>query len=107
MSAVSRPKLEAMVAAELATPVDPAVAAVAEAARAAHGEAVCAVLFYGSCLRDGYHEGLMVDLYLLVDGYAAVHGPGLMRRLLVEAGSGQNTRWSACLSSSGWSARGT
>jgi hypothetical protein len=42
---------------------------------------VCAVLFYGSCLRDGYHEGLMVDLYLLVDGYAAVHGPGLMRWL--------------------------
>ena len=36
----------------------------------AHGAGVCAVLFYGSCLRDGYRDGLLVDLYLLVDDYA-------------------------------------
>ena len=40
----------------------------AEAARAAHGDGVVAVLFYGSCRRDGYREGLLVDLYLMVDG---------------------------------------
>ncbi len=41
----------------------------ADAARELHGESVCAVLFYGSCLRSGsVHEGL-ADLYLLVDDY--------------------------------------
>jgi hypothetical protein len=76
-----RPGQAAIVAAELASPVPPPVAAVAEAARAAHGPGVGAVLFYGSCLRDGYHDGLMVDLYLLADDYAAVHGGPLMRWL--------------------------
>ena len=39
----------------------------------AHGPGICAILFYGSCLRDGYRDGLMIDLYLLCDDYAAVH----------------------------------
>jgi hypothetical protein len=73
--------LAAIVAAELATPAPTAVAAIADAARERHGPGVCAVLFYGSCLRDGYHEGLLVDLYLLVDDYAAVHPSRLMRWL--------------------------
>ena len=68
-------------AGELAAPADPAVAAVADAARAAHGSGVCAVLFYGSCRRDGYREGLLVDLYLIVDDYASVHRSRLMRWL--------------------------
>ena len=72
--------LAALVGEELATPADPAVAAVAEAARARHG-GVCAVLFYGSCRRDGYREGLLVDLYLITDGYAATHRSWTMRLL--------------------------
>ncbi|HEX6010409.1 MAG TPA: hypothetical protein VFY87_01120 [Geminicoccaceae bacterium] len=81
MSGDGRPRLTAIVADELAAPVDPAVQAVAAAARAAHGDAVSAVLFYGSCRRDGYREGMLVDLYVLVDAYAAVHRSRLMRRL--------------------------
>ncbi|MFZ1430779.1 MAG: hypothetical protein WAS21_28930 [Geminicoccaceae bacterium] len=76
-----REALALLVAPELATPVADAVKAVSAAARATHGEAVCAVLFYGSCLRDGYRDGLMIDLYLLVDDYAAVHRSRLMRWL--------------------------
>lgn len=76
-----RPRLTALVAAELARPVAPAVAAVGEAARAAHARGALAVLFYGSCLRDGYREGALVDLYVLTDGYARVH-PGRLTRAL-------------------------
>lgn len=76
-----RPRLTALVAAELDRPVHPAVAAIAEAARAAQGTAVAAVLFYGSCLRDGYAEDMLVDLYVLVDDYRAVHRSWAMRWL--------------------------
>ena len=81
MSAPDRAALAAIVAPELATPVAAAVAAVAAAARAAHGPGICAILFYGSCLRDGYRDGLMIDLYLLCDDYAAVHRSRLMQWL--------------------------
>jgi hypothetical protein len=69
------------VARELATPIDPPVAAIAHAARERHGAAVLAVLFYGSCLRDGYRDGTLVDLYLLVDDYARAHRSWPMRHL--------------------------
>jgi len=81
VSGKSLSSLEAMVAAELAAPAAVPVTAIAEAARAAQGRAVCAVLFYGSCRRDGYGDGQLVDLYLLVDGYAAVHASVVMRWL--------------------------
>ncbi len=76
----ARTALAGLVAEELAAPADPAVTAVADAARAAHG-GVRAVLFYGSCRRDGYRDGLLVDLYLVTDDYAAVHRSRLMRWL--------------------------
>lgn len=79
MSGPDLAALRALVAGELAQPADPAVVAVADAARAAHGGGVCAVLFYGSCRRDGYRDGLLVDLYLLVDNYEAVHRSRAMR----------------------------
>ncbi len=66
------PAIGAIVDAELAAPVPAAVRAVADAARARHGAAVLAVLFYGSCYRAGCEEGL-VDLYLLVDRYRNAH----------------------------------
>ena len=73
MSDPVRAALRAIVAEELAAAAPDAVTAIGEAARARHGTPVNAVLFYGSCRRDGYHPGLLVDLYLLVDDYAAVH----------------------------------
>nr|WP_314442780.1 hypothetical protein [uncultured Sphingomonas sp.] len=62
-------ELRALVAEELGRPVDPRVAAMAEAIAAHHGEASRAVLFYGSCLRDVALEGAMLDFYLIVSDY--------------------------------------
>ncbi len=73
--------LEATIEAELGAPVPAPVRAAAEAARLRHGGGVCAVLFYGSCLREGCDEGRIVDLYLLADDYAAVHARPLQRWL--------------------------
>ncbi len=49
----------------------PGVVALADAARELHGDAVLAVLFYGSCLRTGNVQDGLADLYLLVDNYQA------------------------------------
>lgn len=65
--------LGALVAAELAVPVDPAVAAFAT-----HIATILpgtnAVLFYGSCLRERRLDGLMLDFYVIVDDYARAYG---------------------------------
>jgi hypothetical protein len=61
--------LRDLVAAELAEPVDPRVAAMAAAIAAEHGAASRAVLFYGSCLRESQLDGLMLDFYLIVRDY--------------------------------------
>lgn len=53
------------IAARLAAPVDPAVAAFAQALAKAAGARVA--LFYGSNLRTGSHEGVL-DFYLLLPG---------------------------------------
>jgi predicted nucleotidyltransferase len=66
--------LEAYLGRESATRVPPSIQAVAEAARLRHGAPVLAILFYGSCLRDGGDEGKIVDLYLLVSGYREALG---------------------------------
>jgi len=68
-----RAAIEGMVAEELAAAVPPPVEAVAAAARERHGPGILAVLFYGSCYRDGRDEGGLVDLYLLAESYRAVH----------------------------------
>lgn len=65
--------LRALIAAELAEPVDPRVVAMAEAIAADHGEAAKAVIFYGSCLREDQLDGLMLDFYLIVDDYARAY----------------------------------
>lgn len=70
-----------VIAPEIATPAAPAVHAVADAARARHGDAIVAVLFYGSCLRTREVAGKLVDLYLLADDYARVHRSWAMRLL--------------------------
>ncbi len=78
-------RLESILLPEIEAPVAPAIACIAEAARTRHGTAVCAVLFYGSCLRLESDEGKIVDLYLVVDNYRAAYGawlPAAMNRLL-------------------------
>ena len=65
--------LRALVAAELNLPVDPRVSAVAAAIAQKHGAASCAVLFYGSCLRERQLAGLMLDFYLIVSDYRSAY----------------------------------
>jgi len=45
-----------------------------EAILARHGDAVQAVLFYGSCLRTGQDKEGIVDLYVIVDAYRSAYG---------------------------------
>jgi hypothetical protein len=66
--------LRALVAAELAEPVDPRVAAMAGAVAGLYPGAARAVLFYGSCLRQRELDGLMLDFYLIVSDYRAAYG---------------------------------
>jgi hypothetical protein len=68
--------LRALVAAELAEPVEPRVAAMAAAVAAEYPGAARAVLFYGSCLRERNLDGLMLDFYLVVSDYRAAYGRG-------------------------------
>ncbi|MBB3983084.1 hypothetical protein GGR44_002764 [Sphingobium fontiphilum] len=66
--------LFALVAAELAEPVDPRVTAMARALADQYPYAARAVLFYGSCLREASLDGLMLDFYLIVSDYRAAYG---------------------------------
>lgn len=63
------PALAELVREELATPVDPRVAAMAAAIAAGYPGSARAVLFYGSCLRESELDGLMLDFYLIVSDY--------------------------------------
>ena len=74
------PDLHHLVAAELAEPVDPRVAAMAAAIAARYPDAARAVLFYGSCLRERQLEGLMLDFYLIVSDYRAAYGKSWLAR---------------------------
>jgi hypothetical protein len=65
--------LTALVAEELALPVDPRVSVVAQAIAKKHGKASRAVLFYGSCLRQKQLDGLMLDFYLIVSDYRSAY----------------------------------
>jgi hypothetical protein len=56
-----------------AAPDSPALDALVTEVRSLYGEAVNAVLLYGSCLRSGdLYDGL-VDLYLIVDNYSDIY----------------------------------
>ena len=80
--------LSALVAAELAEPVDPRVSAMAAAIAAQYPGAARAVLFYGSCLRERELDGLMLDFYLIVSDYRAAYRARLVR-LRQHAGAAQ------------------
>jgi hypothetical protein len=66
-------ELRKLVQQELSLPVDPRVADVAQAIASRHGEASRAVLFYGSCLREGALGGGMLDFYLIVSDYRTAY----------------------------------
>ena len=64
--------LRELVAAELTRPASPTARLLAEAITLRHGDAVAAVLFYGSCLRKQTSEGIL-DFYVLVDDYGSAY----------------------------------
>lgn len=66
--------LRKLVTAELEEPVDPRVAAMAEAIASRYRDAARAMLFYGSCLRTADLDGQMLDFYLIVSDYRAAYG---------------------------------
>lgn len=68
-----RTQLHELIAAELHRPVLPGVEVVVEALRRRYGDAVQAVLFYGSCLRTGRIDDNILDVYVLVDRYRAAY----------------------------------
>ncbi len=75
-----RDTLEALFAAELAGAVLPGAQRIAAEIRVRHGEAVVALLFYGSCLRRGVTEGVL-DFYAIVDRYRGAYD-GMLPALL-------------------------
>jgi hypothetical protein len=62
------PDLEELVRDELLQPAPSAAAQLTDEILRRHGNAVAAVLFYGSCLRRRTSEGVL-DFYVLVDAY--------------------------------------
>lgn len=68
--------LAEIIAAESRAEAFPAARAFAEHLRSRYGTSVAAVLFYGSCLRQGTDRNLMMDFYVLVDRMgAAIQNP--------------------------------
>ena len=70
-SAIQR--IRAVVRAELAAPLPESVRELADRARNRYGDAVVAVLYYGSCLREGLSARALADLYVLGTDYRALH----------------------------------
>ncbi|MGY4494415.1 hypothetical protein [Pseudomonas sp. TE3610] len=58
---------------ELSRPVNRDLHTLTHALMAQYGEAISAILFYGSCLRTHSTGEGLVDLYLLVDHYQDIH----------------------------------
>lgn len=77
-------RLGAMLAEELGQEAPAGARELAESIRQRHGDAVAAVLFYGSCLRRRSCEGVL-DFYVLVDSYRSAYRSrtlGLVNALL-------------------------
>lgn len=74
-------KLIELVSQSASQPAPASVQALGEALRARHGEAVQAILFYGSCLRSGDDREGIADLYVLVDSYRHTYRHSLLALL--------------------------
>lgn len=72
MTSDSGRDLRSLVAAELDRPAPAALGALVRDILDRHGQAVAAILFYGSCRRTGDLSGL-IDFYILYDGHRAFH----------------------------------
>jgi len=74
-------KLIDQISRQISQPASPAINALADRLLADHGDAIKAILFYGSCLRTGEDRGGLVDLYVLVDRYRAIEPRSLLAAL--------------------------
>jgi len=70
-------ELRDLLRSEITGTVDPEIAAITKTALDRYGQNACAVMFYGSCLRRGYQDDDVVDLYLTVDRYRGASGSRL------------------------------
>lgn len=71
-------QLCAVIAADQA-PLPASARAMAEAIGARHGDAVRALIFYGSALREDESAGKMLDFYVIVGSYRQIYGLGPAR----------------------------
>jgi hypothetical protein len=71
-------KLTDQISRQISQPASPAIQALADTLLDAYGEAVQAILFYGSCLRTGDDRGGLVDLYVLVDRYRTAFSKSIL-----------------------------
>ena len=74
-------KLIDQICRQISQPASPAIHILADRLLADHGDAIAAILFYGSCLRTGEDRGGLVDLYVLVDRYRAIESRSLLAAL--------------------------
>jgi len=75
--AESLKEVEHLVAGEMDRNLLPGVQTAARAIRQRHGPAVAAILFYGSCLRDGIEKDRLIDFYVFTHSLSAFHGAGV------------------------------
>jgi len=74
-------KLIDQICRQISKPASPAIHTLADRLLADYGDAIEAILFYGSCLRTGEDQGGLVDLYVLVDHYRAIEPRRLLAAL--------------------------
>lgn len=67
--AMNTPSLEQLISRQISAESPPAVEELGVALRRRYGAAVEAILYYGSCLRQGDALEGVIDLYVVVDGY--------------------------------------
>jgi hypothetical protein len=100
----SASQLDLILSEELDRPAGEPAGILADEIRRRYGAGVAAILFYGSCLRRGSAEGVL-DFYVLVDSYRAVHGSSVQALLgallppnvlYCESGAGESTLRAKC-----------
>ena len=66
-------QLSAVIDQELQTPVSRASMAMTDALKARYGDAVLAVVYYGSCFRTGTEKDGILDIFIIVDDYRNIY----------------------------------
>lgn len=92
--------LAGIIAGELERQLPPVLDGLVAEIRRRHGEAVAAIVFYGSCLRTHQYEGGVLDLYVIVDSYRSAYNSRFLIALnailppnvfYIEVGAGPST----------------